>query len=891
MSQVLRILIAEDNPDDAELLVRALRKAGFRFEHRVVDSEVDYVRQLSPEWDVILSDYEIPQFGALRALELLKERALEIPFVIISGTIGEDLAVAAMKMGAADYLLKDRLARLGPAVAQAVEQGRLRKESRKTLAALQTSEEALRVFHDLVDQANDTFEIIEPETGRFLDVNAKGAADSGYTREEYLTLRVYDLDPTICEKDWPAHVAEFRRTGGGRGEGLHRRKDGTTFPIEYSVKWVELGRAYVVASIRDITARKQAEAVLRESERRFREMLENVELIAITLDSQGVLTFCNECLLKFGGWTREEVVGQPWFSKVVPDDPRAELAFAEAMRIGQAPGRCEAKIKTRQGEFRDVVWSHTMLRDSAGAIVGMAGIGIDVTDRKRSEERLQEQAAMLDQTHDAIIVRGFYDGKITFWSQGAERIYGWSVAEALGRDVAEFIHVDPNGADDVRVELLSKDEWHGEKRHRTKDGRELIMSTRATLVRDGAGEPKSVLSINADVTEQKNLELRFLRAQRMESIGTLASGVAHDLNNILAPIMMVIPLLRTPLARDERDELLATVETSVERGAQIVQQVLTFGRGVEMNRTSLRLNKVVNEISRIIHETFPKNIILDCLVPDELWSVVGDAPQLNHVLLNLCVNARDAMPWGGMITLRLSNLELDQSYASMLPGTVAGPYVLIEVRDTGVGIPADIQDRIFDPFFTTKGVGNGTGLGLSTALGIVKSHGGHIHVSSRVGQGTTFQVYLPAEKSVELALEVSAPEVPRHGKGEWILIVDDEQEVRNSTKVVLEKNGYQVLAVADGAEAMATFARNIGHLSLVLTDMMMPYMDGVALVHTLRKLKPNIPIIASTGMAKKGEINKMRSLGVRIILDKPYGAPALLKAVHESLSGHESIVA
>jgi len=886
MPQLLRILIAEDNQDDAQLLVRALRKAGFQFEHQVVDTEADYLRRLSPDFDVILSDYEIPQFGALRALELLKERELEIPFVIISGTIGEDLAVAAMKMGAADYLLKDRLARLGPAVEQAIEQGRLRKESRRTLAALRASGEALRVFRDLVDQSNDTFEVIEPETARFLDVNAKGPAETGYTREEYLSLRVYDLDPTMRQEDWPAHMTEFRRSGGGRGEGLHRRKDGTTFPIEFSVKWVDLDRPYVVASIRDITARKQAETVLRESERRFREMFENVELIAITLDTRGVLTFCNDCLLKLGGWTREEVIGQPWFSKIVPGDPRAERAFAEAVQTGQAPARCEAKIKTQTDEPRDIVWSYTMLRDGHGAIGGMAGIGIDVTERKRTEERLREQAAMLDQTHDAIVVRGFYDGKVTFWSRGAERIYGWTAEEALGRDVADFVHVDPNGADDLRVELLSKDEWHGEKRHRTKDGRELIMSTRATLVRDEAGEPKSVLSINADVTEQKNLELRFLRAQRMESIGTLASGVAHDLNNVLAPIMMLIPLLRTPLARDERDELLATVETSVERGAQIVQQVLTFGRGVEVKRVLLPLSKVLGEISRIIHETFPKNIVLDCTLPDDLWSVVGDATQLNHLLLNLCVNARDAMPWGGMLSLRLANLEVDQNFASMLPGVTAGPYVLIEVCDTGVGIATDIQERIFDPFFTTKGVGNGSGLGLSTAVGIVKGHGGHIHVTSRLGHGATFSIYLPAERSEGGSGRAILPRIPRRGQGEWILVVDDEQEVGNSTKLVLEKHGYRVLVARDGAEAMVTFARNAEHLSLVLTDMMMPYMDGVALVHTLRKLNPDIPIIASTGMAKPGEISKIKSLGVRIILDKPYGAPALLEAVQDSLTGH-----
>ncbi|MDR3403517.1 MAG: PAS domain S-box protein [Chthoniobacter sp.] len=1134
----LQILIAEDNPADAKLLVRALHKAGFEFEHTVVDSEADYLRLLKPTLDIIISDFEMPQFGGLRALELLRERGLEIPFIIVSGTIGEDLAVEVMKRGATDYLLKDRLGRLGIAINQALEQGRLRRERRKTVEALRESEERfrqvvqnieqvfwmtnldktemlfvsaayekvwgrsceslyaspmtwldaihpddrgsvleaantrqvdgsyqeeyriirpdgsvrwisdrafpvrdaggnvyriagiaeditvrrqaaadLKLFRNLVDQSNDTFEVIDPQTGRFLDVNEKGCADLGCSREEYLALRVSDIDPMVPASVWPSVAEKIRTNRSLNGEGLHRRKDGTTFPIEFSAKWVHLDRDYIVTVVRDISERKRAEEVLRESslqkverqktgmikdlvatcvgcvllfgyfyfldpiqapvrqfatrhidylddfvesavifllgtmvffyrrwrefqnqarqeaqvrealrtlhgelevrvqqrtvelsksnealrgeiaereragealresERRFREMLENVELIAMTLDRRGTVTFCNDHLLKVTGWKREEVVGEDWFSKFLPGNPEVKRLFFDTVETGEIPAHHENPIQTRDGRQRYIDWNNTTLRDGAGAFLGTASIGEDVTERRQAEERVREQAAMLDLAHDAIIVRGFNDHKISFWNRGAESLYGWMASETAGRDVGEQIYVDPAGPDEIRDALLTKDEWRGETRHKTRSGKQLTVNTRATLVRDAEGVPKSVLTINTDITGQKELEARFLRAQRMESIGTLASGVAHDLNNILSPIMMSVPLLRRDLPGEAREDIISSIELCAERGAQIVKQVLTFGRGLEGERRPMQIASVIQEIMKILYETFPKDVQIDTDLSADLWLVVGDATQLHQVVLNLSVNARDAMPLGGKLKLRARNVMLDESFTSMLPGATPGPNVLLEVEDSGGGIPPEIVERIFDPFFTTKGIGKGTGLGLSTVIGIVKSHGGHIGVKSEVGVGTTFQVYLPAAAGDSPAAHASqsSAEIPI-GHGECILVVDDEEHVRRSVRFALEVHGYTVMEAFDGTDALAIFAQNTDQIALVLTDLMMPYMDGVALVHALRRIKPEIPIIASTGLGRKRQLAELERMNIQAMLTKPYGNDVLLNSVHAALT-------
>ena len=500
------------------------------------------------------------------------------------------------------------------------------------------------------------------------------------------------------------------------------------------------------------------------------------------------------------------------------------------------------------------------------------------------EEHTADQARLLDLAHDAIIVRDFETRQIRYWNKGAERLYGWTADEAVNKRLCNLIlGGDSRQVDAINRELLAHGEWSGELRQFTKDGLRLIVHGRATLTRGGDGQPRSVLIINTDLTEAKKIESQFLRVQRIESIGTLASGIAHDLNNILSPIMMSAPLLRRELAVEQRDEIVSVIETAARRGAEIVQQVLAFGRGVDGERHPLNLGLLVVELVSMMGETFPKSIEVEMSVEPGLWPVVGDATQLHQVLLNLCVNARDAMPAGGRLRLRASNFDLDVNASGMAPEATPGPHVAIEVSDNGSGIPRSILDRIFDPFFTTKGVGKGTGLGLSTTLGIVRSHGGFIDVKSEPGQGTRFKIHLPAVPEQEGIVETAPPAGIPRGHGEWVLVVDDEGPIRIAVKTVLENHGYRVLSAADGAEALAVFARSLAPIRVVLTDVAMPVMDGVALIQALKKIAPALPVIASTGQSDRARVAELRTMRIGPVLNKPYGADAVLRAVSAAL--------
>jgi nitrogen-specific signal transduction histidine kinase/CheY-like chemotaxis protein len=389
--------------------------------------------------------------------------------------------------------------------------------------------------------------------------------------------------------------------------------------------------------------------------------------------------------------------------------------------------------------------------------------------------------------------------------------------------------------------------------------------------------------IKSDITEQKNLEMRFLRAQRLESIGTLASGVAHDLNNILAPILMSVPLFREPLQPQKLQELVSVVETAAQRGAEIVKQVLTFGRGIQGERTPLQVRHLVRDVERIACETFPKNISFVNSIAKDTQLIEGDATQLHQVLLNLCVNARDAMPTGGTLRISAEDVYVDEYLAATLPEAKQGSYVQIVVNDTGTGIPAHVLEKIFDPFFTTKPVGTGTGLGLSTVLGIVKSHGGFINVYSEVERGTTFKVYLPAAASgTVLPVEIQESSIPR-GNGEKILVVDDEPGLCKLSETTLRKYGYDVMLASDGTEALALYVQDPAGFALVLTDLMMPLMDGVTLVRVLRHVNSQVRIIASTGLGEDGRREELRALGVTALLIKPYNTACLLKTIHNVL--------
>jgi PAS domain S-box-containing protein len=507
-----------------------------------------------------------------------------------------------------------------------------------------------------------------------------------------------------------------------------------------------------------------------------------------------------------------------------------------------------------------------------------------MAELKRAESYIREQSALLDKTQDAIIVQDLA-GYVVFWNKGAECLYGWKATEATGKTAEDLLYTTETqriSANNVAALVKQQREWNGELTQTTKEGKEITVESRWTLVLDDEGKPKANLIINTDITEKKIQAAQFLRTQRMESIGTLAGGIAHDLNNILAPILMGLYVLSKKLPDGQSKQIIETLEQNAKRGADMVKQVLSFARGVEGEHVLVQPKHLIIDLEKMLKHTFPKSIAVRALLTDDLATVKGDATQLYQVLMNLCVNARDAMPQGGNLTIETTNTQIDDHYAYMNPDASVGKFVLIKVTDTGLGMSPETSRKIFEPFFTTKELGKGTGLGLSTSLAIIKSHKGFINVYSELGKGTEFKLYLPIAKEETEHLQ-NNPETSEtfKGQGELILVIDDEESIRNITRVILEAYGYKVIVATDGMDAIATYANNKATIQLVITDMMMPTLDGHTTIKILRKVNVNLKIISTSGFMRNNTNNE--DLEVNAFLAKPYTAEALLKTVYDVL--------
>jgi two-component system, cell cycle sensor histidine kinase and response regulator CckA len=509
--------------------------------------------------------------------------------------------------------------------------------------------------------------------------------------------------------------------------------------------------------------------------------------------------------------------------------------------------------------------------------------------RRQAELRIREQAEMLNQAREAIFVTDL-SNRLTYWNAGAERLFGWRADEVLGRTTDHiFDSTVTVNIQTAREETLSKGEWSGEFRTHNRSRQSLIVESRQTLIRDDSGNPKARLWINSDITDRKRLEEQFLRAQRMENIGLLAAGIAHDLNNMLAPILLAAPMLKEHVNDSGALALLSTLEKSAERGANLVRQILSFAHGATGEHRLMQVRHVLHDISSVMGGTFPKSIRLEDYVPSDLWPIEGNPTQIHQVVLNLCVNARDAMPNGGTLRLRAENRELGLSVADAIERARPGHFVVLIVEDTGTGIPPEVVARMWEPFFTTKEAGKGTGLGLSTARGIIENHNGFVELTTAPGRGTSFKIYLPAAEGIETEqLSPSARTVPQ-GKGELILVVDDESNIREMTFTMLTRNRYRVIVAADGAEAAALFAQRAAEIRLVITDIHMPNLDGATLGRALRRIKPTTKLLVMSGMASAltNRPNHTPEEFADAFLHKPFKPETLLTKVHELLRGTE----
>ncbi len=733
-------------------------------------------------------------------------------------------------------------------------------------------------------------------------INRAGLVLLGYKSEEMLGKNVHELIHSHHKDGSPYPIEECpmirafqKHEGCSVVDDVFVRADGALFPVEYTSRPIFQGLAVTgaVITFTDITERKRAEEVLRGAS--LNEKGRQNKKIFIDL---GVITVLS--ILGFMLGVRFELFGAAFRNITTLDRTQSDMYLDEI--VGTMGFLCLAFLVfsyRRWRESRAEAVSQTLVTRALGRLhEDMEARVVQRTrelvkaneelltegiERKRAAEQIAEQAALLDKARDAILVRDL-EGKILFWNKGAERMYGWTGLEVIGRNIGNLLYTDPKKFETVNGLAISQGEWQGELQHLTKDRSEITIEARWTLIRDNEGQPKSVLAINTDITDRKKIEAQFMRAQRMESIGTLAGGIAHDLNNILAPIMMAIEILKDTATDPQAKMILETIEVSAKRGSDIVRQVLSFARGLEGERIEVLPKDLLKDLESIIKNTFPKDIRLQVSVPNETWKIVGDPTQIHQILLNLCVNARDAMPNGGNLTIEVENCVLDEHYSAMNIQAKAGRYVIINVADTGMGMPPTLVDKIFEPFFTTKDFSKGTGLGLSTVMAIVKSHGGTINVYSELGKGTSFKVYLPAaevssEEQIRLTQQITLP----RGNGETILVVDDEASILIITNQTLQAFGYRVLTATDGAEAVAIYAEHKNEIAVVLTDMMMPIMDGAAVIRALRKMNPSVKMIAASGLTANGSLTKVAEAGVKHFLTKPYTAGILLKEVRAIL--------
>jgi PAS domain S-box-containing protein len=631
---------------------------------------------------------------------------------------------------------------------------------------------------------------------------------------------------------------------------------------------------------------------LRSSQDQQRMLFDRNPLPVWIYDAQSLAFLAvNDAAVLAYGYAREEFLGM----RIQQIHPAHILPELEKLLAGISPSLSASGIWTHLkkdgSEMTMEIFSHGIVYDNRPARLVVA---IDITARTAAEENLrksEERFQLVSNATSDAVWDWDLAANLLWWSDSFSALFGYT-REEISPEVswwADRIHSeDRERAQTSILNAIKNPEvthWTDEYRFLRKDGTYAAVQDRGRVIRDANGKGSRMVGGMTDITEHKKLLNQYLRAQRMESIGTLAGGIAHDLNNVLSPILMSVDLMRLRETDAPTTKIINTIEQSARRGADLVRQVLTFARGADGGRhVAIKVEHLIKDVARIADETFPRSIKTEVRLDRDLWAITGDATQLHQVILNIVVNARDAMPDGGTLTLAAENITIDEQYAATSREALPGAYLCTTITDTGTGIPADKRDRIFEPFFTTKEMGKGTGLGLSTAHAIVKSHRGFITVDSETGKGSAFKIYLPTDPNLRSTIIAphAVTEIPR-GHGETILVVDDETPILATTQQTLESFGYRVMTAQDGAEAVAIYAQHRGTIAAVITDMVMPIMDGIATINALMRVNPQVLVIAASGLYSNGRVAKAAGAGVKHFLPKPYTAETLLVTLREVL--------
>ncbi|HTR80182.1 MAG TPA: PAS domain S-box protein [Bacteroidota bacterium] len=714
---------------------------------------------------------------------------------------------------------------------------------------------------------------------------------TGYDREEMIGMNAIDFGiwPNMEERQKVMKVLAEGTSNSARIKG--KNKAGEMFDALIASKEISVNNEpHYLTVVHDITKLERTVLALQESEEQFKVMFESAAIGVALVSLEGKPIHSNPALTRILGYSDAEICQMAFTEFTHPDDVEKDMSLYRSLISGEIGSyQIEKRYFHKDGTIIWGLLTVSLIKSQNGTPRFTVGMVEDITIRKQAHERIMESELryreLVETARDAIFTVS-NDGKFTSINNAFESITGWKKEEWLGRPFMEGVHPNDLSTVSERFARLMAGELNQlvEIRVKTKIG-EYVWVEMSVVPQVRQETIVGALGIARDVTERKMLEEKLLRAQRLESLGTLAGGIAHDLNNILGPILLSLEILRKSYGVDNGG-VLNVIEKTTKRGAEIVKQILSFARGMGGERMVLQLRTLINDVGNVLKETFPRMIQIDLSVPKDLWPVVADPTQIDQVIMNLCVNARDAMATGGQLRIRAENVMIDEVYVHQNPEAKKGEYVCITVADTGAGIPSELMKKIFDPFFTTKEIGKGTGLGLATVLGIIKNHGGLVEVRSEIARGTEFKIYIPAAESGVDETVVSKENVmPRYGKGEKVLFVDDEAAFREIGKTAIESYGYKVLIAENGIHAISLFHEHRNEIDILLTDMLMPYMGGLEMIEAIRRVMPEMKVIAMSGSSGEIELSKLNRMKGIMVLNKPFTCGQLLVALDEMLHG------